>query len=248
MKVDRAGRVRLKPGEQRLRSVQREGRRAIRRVTRGEQSREDGDRQGRASVDPPTGPFYTPAAIRPTHSTLRVYWVEQPIRTPAVTRTVATLFLLCSTLAGPLSAQGPDAGDGMRFGVSFGGISTVALSVEFFRDARSIDIGVGTWSFRDISVSTTVRQYFGASNARPVVGAGLWLAAAAPSAESERTGFALVLRAPIGLDWAVADRHATGLVLNVNRGLWVKRSDPEDDLPLNRRLVPLPELYYRFTR
>lgn len=163
-------------------------------------------------------------------------------------RLAATLFLLSVTLTGPLSAQGPDEGDGVRFGISIGGISTVALSVEFFRNARSIDIGIGTWSFRDVSVSTTVRQYFLASDVKPVVGAGLWLAAAAPSAENERTGFALVFRAPVGLDWAVADTHAAGLVVNVNRGLSVRRSDPEDDLPLNRRLVPLPEVYYRFTR
>ena len=56
------------------------------------------------------------------------------------------------------------------------------------------------------------------------------------------------VRAPIGVDWSVADQHAAGLIMNVNRGLWVKRSDPGDDLPLNRRLVPLPEVYYRFTR
>ena len=165
-----------------------------------------------------------------------------------MTRTAVALTLLAVALAAPLAAQGPDDGNGVRFGLSLGGISTVSLSVEFFRDSRSLDVAVGTWSFRDLSVSATARQYFGASDLKPVVGAGLWLAAAAPSADGERTGFALVLRAPIGVDWAVADDHAAGLVMNVNRGLWVKRSDPEDDLPLNRRLVPLPELYYRFTR
>lgn len=199
-------------------------------------------------MDPLTGPFYTPATIRPTLDVQGVCAVDQPIRTPAVTRLVAILVLFSTMLVGPLSAQGPDAGDGVRFGISVGGISTVALSVEFFRDARSIDIGVGTWSFRDVSVSATARQYFLASDLKPVVGAGLWLAAAAPAAEGERTGLALVFRAPVGLNWAVAENHATGLLINVNRGLWVRRSDPEDDLPMNRRLVPLPELYYRVTR
>jgi hypothetical protein len=33
----------------------------------------------------------------------------------------------------------------------------------------------------------------------------------------------------------------------LNRGLAVRRSDPQDDLPMNKRLVPLPEVYYRFT-
>lgn len=168
-------------------------------------------------------------------------------RPSTVPRSPATLLLLTAMLAGPLSAQGPDEGNGVRFGISLGGISTVGLSVELFRDARSIDIGVGTWSFRDLSISTTVRQYVGGSSAKLVVGAGLWLAAATPAGEGERTGFAVVLRAPIGVDWSVADQHAAGLIMNVNRGLWVKRSDPDDDVPLNRRLVPLPEVYYRFT-
>jgi hypothetical protein len=57
---------------------------------------------------------------------------------------------------------------------------------------------------------------------------------------------ALVLRAPLGLDWSFVDDHSVGAALNLNRGLLVQRSDPLDDQPMNRRLVPLPELYYRF--
>lgn len=200
------------------------------------------------SVDPPTGPFYTPAAHRPAPRPSGAAGPEQRITPTSVTRSATALIVALAVLANPLSAQGPDDGDGVRFGVSFGGISTVAVAVELFRDSRSIELALGTWSFRDLSVSATARQYFGASALKPVVGAGLWLAAAAPAADGERTGLALVVRAPIGVDWAMADRHAAGLIMNVNRGLWVKRSDPEDELPMNRRLVPLPELYYRFTR
>jgi hypothetical protein len=58
----------------------------------------------------------------------------------------------------------------------------------------------------------------------------------------------VVIRAPIGVDWAVASQHAMGFFLNVDRGLFVRRANPADDLPLNRRLVPLPEVYYRYTR
>jgi hypothetical protein len=147
------------------------------------------------------------------------------------------------------SAQtpGPDAGDGVRFGISVGGISTVGLSVEVFRDARSLDFTIGTWRFRDVSFSAVARQYFGAGSARPVVGLGLWTVAARP-ANDERVGWSLVLRAPIGVDWEVSDPHAVGLFLNVNRGLWVRRSDPRDTAPLNRRLVPLPEVYWRVAR
>jgi hypothetical protein len=153
---------------------------------------------------------------------------------------------LCAVASSSLSAQGPDAGQGIRFGVSLGGISTVALNVEPFWDSRSVEISLGTWSFRDASVSVVGKQYLGAGAAKPVVGAGLWVVGSA--SDEGRTGWALVLRVPIGLDWAMADHHALGAFLNVNRGLWVRRSDPSDDIPLNRRLVPLPEIYYRYRR
>ncbi|MDX1646879.1 MAG: hypothetical protein R3304_07030 [Longimicrobiales bacterium] len=144
----------------------------------------------------------------------------------------------------PATAQSPGAGDGVRLGVSFGGISTVAVNVELFRDNDALELSLGTWSFRDLSVSALAKHYFGASAARPVVGGGLWMVAAWGS--GERTGLAMVFRAPIGVDWAIADgRHSVGASLNLNRGLWVRRSDPEDELPMNRRLVPLPEVYYR---
>lgn len=161
-------------------------------------------------------------------------------------RIVGALTLTLLLCVAPLHGQGPREGDGVRFGVSFGGISTFSVSAEFFRDARSIDVALGTWSFRDVSVSGVAKQYFGAGSAKPVVGAGLWLVAAGSG--SERTGFALVLRAPIGVDWELTDGHAIGGFLNVNRALAVRRSNPGDDIPLNRRLVPLPELYYRYTR
>ena len=161
-------------------------------------------------------------------------------------RIAAVLVLALTAWATPIAGQGPNEGDGIRFGISVGGISTVSLNVEFFRNARSIDLSIGTWSFRDVSFSTVAKQYFGAGSAKPVVGAGLWLAVAAPG--DDRTGLAVVLRVPIGVDWEVSDPHALGFFLNVNRGLWVRRSDPEDDLPMNKRLVPLPELYYRYTR
>jgi hypothetical protein len=61
-----------------------------------------------------------------------------------------------------------------------------------------------------------------------------------------RTGFALVARAPVGVEWRITDRHAALLDLNVNRGLFVRRSDPDDETPMNRRLVPLPGLSYRW--
>jgi hypothetical protein len=146
----------------------------------------------------------------------------------------------------PLHAQSAGAGNGLRMGLSIGGISTVGVVVELFRDTHAVDFALGTWSFHDVAVSAVYKEYFGATRLRPFVGAGLWAVVAAPN--GERTGVALALRAPLGVDWSFSDRHAVGAGLDVNRGLWVRRSDPDDDLPLNRRLVPLPEVYYRFTR
>ena len=156
----------------------------------------------------------------------------------------SALVLLC---AAPLSAQGSNAGDGLRIGISAGGISTVSITVEIFRDTHALEMGIGTWSFRDLSVSTVFKEYFGGHRLRPFVGAGLWTVVAAPAAEGERTGVALVLRAPVGLDWSFVDDHAVGAALNVSRGLAVRRSDPQDDLPMKHRILPIPEVYYRFT-
>lgn len=160
-------------------------------------------------------------------------------------RLVLTLLALgCAAL--PVSAQGTGSGSGVRVGISLGGISTVGLSVEYVREHRSLELTAGTWSFRDLSVSAVVKEYFGAGDLLPFVGGGIWLVAARPP--GERTGVAAVLRVPVGMDWQAADGSFLGAGLNVNRGLAVRRTDPTDDLPLNRRLVPLPEIYYRWRR
>ena len=118
--------------------------------------------------------------------------------------------------------------------------------MEFFRDTHAVELGIGSWSLRDLSLSAVYKEYIGGRALRPFVGLGLWTVVAAPLLENERTGAALVLRAPLGVDWAFADDHAVGAAVNLNRGLAVRRSDPEDDLPMNHRIVPLPEVYYRF--
>lgn len=161
-------------------------------------------------------------------------------------RTGAFALLVLLAAGTPVVAQGPNEGTGTRVGVSIGGISTVGIVVEFFDDARSVELALGTWSFRDVSASAVVKQYFGAGAAQPFVGAGLW-AVAAPTS-GQRPGVALVLRAPIGVDWGLNDSNSLGAVLNVNRALTVRRSDPGDERPMEGRLVPLPEIYYRLTR
>jgi hypothetical protein len=170
---------------------------------------------------------------------------RSPERSMRLTAFAAFVFFSAATT--PLVAQGSNAGDGVRFGISLGGISTVGLTVEIFRDTHAVDFGVGTWSFSDISVSVVYKEYIGGRALRPFLGAGFWAALAAPALPEERTGLALVLRAPLGVDWSFADQHSVGAALNLNRGLLVRRSDPRDDVPMNGRLVPLPELDYRFT-
>ncbi|MEX2465381.1 MAG: hypothetical protein WD995_00640 [Gemmatimonadota bacterium] len=142
-------------------------------------------------------------------------------------------------------AQGPAAGQGWRFGATLGGISSFGVSVEFFRDSRSVDVTLGTFGFRDLGVSVVGRQYFGERAARPFVGLGLWGLVSWPS--NERTGLALVARAPVGIDWSIDSGHAVGAEVALNRALAVRRPDPEDDRPLNKRIVPLPGIYYRWT-
>lgn len=163
----------------------------------------------------------------------------------ALSATVLVVAALLTT-APSATAQGRGTGSRVRVGVTFGGIATVGLSVEYVDEYRSLDLTVGTWSFRDLSAAIVVRQYFGAGELLPFVGGGLWLVAAHPA--GERTGFAAVLHAPVGLDWQALDDHYLGLQMNVNRALWVRRTDPEDDMPLNKRLVPLPAVYYRWGR
>lgn len=164
---------------------------------------------------------------------------------PPARRFLPLVLATALVLPGSLAAQGSGAGTGVRMGITFGGISTVGVNIEYFDGTRSLELTFGTWTFRDLSVSAVVKEYFGAGSLHPFVGAGLWAVAAKPP--GERLGTALVLRAPVGADWRVAGRHYLGLSLNVNRALWVRRTDPEDDLPLNERLVLLPEAYYRWT-
>jgi hypothetical protein len=167
-------------------------------------------------------------------------------RTAPRLRAVATLLAVLSGVADPLAAQGTGTGSGVRVGLGFGGISTVGLTVEYVHEHSALELTVGTWSFRDLSVSVVGKQYLGAGDLLPFVGGGLWLVAARPP--GERTGVAAVLQAPVGVDWQAADGSYVGMTLNVNRALAVRRTDPEDELPLNRRLVPLPGVYYRWKR
>jgi len=131
----------------------------------------------------------------------------------------------------------------MRIGLSYGGISKFGVSAEWFDDTHAVEVALGTWDFRELSLSAVYKEYFFGSSVRPFVGGGFWVVAAFP--REERTGLALALRAPVGLEWSFVDEHSVGATLNVNRALAVRRTDPDDDVPPVGRIVPLPELYYR---
>jgi hypothetical protein len=164
-------------------------------------------------------------------------------RSPLV-RPVLPLLLGCACLGLSATAGGAQEARTLRFGISAGGVSTLGLVLEYVDGHGSTDFTVGTWSFHDLSVSLVRRQYFGVSALRPVLGFGVWAILATP--EGERPGMALVLRAPVGMDWHIDGNHYLTMDLNINQGVWVRRTDPEDDTPMNRRLVPLPGISYRW--
>lgn len=151
--------------------------------------------------------------------------------------------LAAATLALPLPARA-QVPETARFGISAGGISTIGVLVEYVDAHGSTELNVGTWSFRDLSVSLVRRHYLGAARVRPSVGLGLWGVVGFPS--GERPSASLVIRAPVGMDADTGNGHAFTFDININRGLWIRRSDPDDDTPMSSRLIPLPGASYRW--
>jgi hypothetical protein len=158
---------------------------------------------------------------------------------PAWTAVAAVVFALLT----PPGLAGQD--DGVRLGVTFGGTGFVGLTVEIVEDTHAAELTVGTWSFRDLTLSLVGREYFGAAALRPVAGLGLWSVISFPR-EGQRSGVSVVARAPVGFDWRAAPGHFVSVDLNVNRALWIRHRDPEDDAPPNARLIPLPGFGYRW--
>lgn len=164
--------------------------------------------------------------------------------------------LLASALAFALCVPSPGGGESrtasgpedLRVGISIGGMSLVGILFEYRWGDRSLDLQVGTWTFRDLAVSVAGKQYFGPEGLRPFTGLGLWAVLAPTSGFQRQTGVALVLRAPVGLDWNLDADHHLGAALNINRALWIRRKDPADETPPRDRLIPLPGFYYRWKR
>ena len=111
-------------------------------------------------------------------------------------------------------------------------------------DWGSFEYTVGTWSFRDLSLSVVHKQYYSGGDIRGIVGAGLWTVFAFPP--EGHTGIALLARFPVGVQWTASGEHFLSLEVGLNRALAIRRTDPTDSLPPNRRLVPLPGASYRW--
>jgi hypothetical protein len=157
------------------------------------------------------------------------------------------LFLLIPT---GLGASLPDGSgpEEVRLGISFGGISLIGFLMEYRWGDRSVEMNIGTWSFRDLSVSVVGKQYFGPGDFRPFAGLGLWAVIAPQHEAREQTGVALMARAPVGVEWNVDTDHHLGTHLSLNRALWIRRKDPQDDFPPTDRLIPLPGFFYLWKR
>lgn len=162
---------------------------------------------------------------------------------PSVRPLLVAFGLLIAAAAAPAAAQ---PADGFRFGVTFGGISSFGLVAEAIDRHGSFEVNLGTIGLRDLSLSVVRRHYLGAATARPMVGLGVWAVVGFSDDDRERTGVALLLRAPIGVEWRMADRHALTVDIAINRGLLVRRADPDDDSPVSPRPIPLPGLSYRW--
>lgn len=169
---------------------------------------------------------------RPIRRDLGTSWRR---RAPAILPTLSLACLLAGAGAAPLSAQ-------YRFGVSAFGASMVALVGEYRWDNRGMEVQVGTWRLRDLSVSVTAKQYLGSRSVEPFVGFGLWGIVAR---EEGGTGAGLVARLPVGAGWDFGSRHNAAFTIHLNRALAVKRPGAEEGPPLRTSLVPLPEFSYR---
>ena len=164
---------------------------------------------------------------------------------PGLRALAAPALLLAAGILLPAPAMGQE-GPAYRFGISLGGVSTIGLIMEREYEWGTFELTVGTWGFRDLSVSLVHKQYLGGGGVQGVVGAGLWGVLAFPPGERERAGAALALRLPVGVHWSITPEHAVTAEVGLNRAVAVRRTDPEDRLPLNKRIVPLPGFSYRW--
>lgn len=150
--------------------------------------------------------------------------------------------LLALLSARPASAQDVRE-DSFRIGVGVAGTGLLSLLVEYRWGNAALDMALSTISFKDVGVYAGGRAYLGGASPQPYLGLGLWGLVAG---SDERTGAALVLRAPVGVDWNVSGPSYLGFNIALNKALVVRRPDPTDTEPPRSGLVPLPSLEYRY--
>lgn len=149
-------------------------------------------------------------------------------------------------LALPSGLSGQDGEpERLRIGLTFGSTALVGVSVEYVWNRTAVEVDLGTWAFRDVSVAVSGKQYIGQGRVQGFVGLGLWNVTASQEAG---VGSALILRAPIGLEVETFDETDLGAELNVSRALWIRRADPEDVRPPRSRIVPLPGFYLKWAQ
>lgn len=160
--------------------------------------------------------------------------------------------LLAALLGGsgecsPLLGQAPPSSseeepDRLRVGISLGGTGLVGVSFEYLRGNQGYEAVLGTLSFNDLSLALAAKQYLASGQLRPAVGVGLWGMAAWTE---EGKGAVLLFRVPVAVEWRTSEADALGIEVGFNRGLYVNRTDPEDETPVRSNLIPFPGAYYR---
>ncbi len=152
--------------------------------------------------------------------------------------------LLFAWLAALATACAPGTASAQyRVGVVLGGTSPWGVLFEYRWKRQGLEVQAGTWSFRDLSLSVTAKQYVGSNAVEPYVGAGLWGIVARAE---QGTGYGLIARLPVGVDWEFVSRHSAGFAIHFNRALALRRPDPVDRRPPRAAFIPLPELSYRW--
>lgn len=167
-------------------------------------------------------------------------------RTGRAVRACALITMLLPAAVDDLAAQSLEPGigstDRLRFGLTIGGTSFLGLTSEYQWGDWSAELTVGTIGFRDLSLALAGKHYFSSGRLRPAAGIGMWNISVW---SEEGSGSALLARVPLAVDWAVSGGHAFGVEVGLNRALWIRRIDPEDDTPARSNIVPFPALYYR---
>lgn len=145
-------------------------------------------------------------------------------------------------LGGAISPTHQD-GTEFRLGFILGGIGVAGVVGEVRSGAWGTEVALSALRLQDRSMAVTLKRYAGEGSVKAFLGMGLWGLRVRGEAQ---TGSIVILRAPIGLEGIVDQSHALGAEVGLNRAWMVRRVDPDDDTPPNRRIIPFPGVHYRY--